>query len=468
MTTTFSTLWERRLYAVIALLQGTPAKQVVERFGICRSDLYKFRRRALQALREALSDQPRGAKRPHNRLAPEQEQVVAVRCQRHPTWSARQIQQYYGDTDHSIRTIQRVRRRFDLPRLCKRMPPRRAVRKLSQATKQRAQQFIQEKSHLGPERLAWDLQNGEHIQISPSTMKRLKRAHRETLCPPEPPPIWQYYERHHLHSLWRGDFIEKLKLAGCTETAYQLALMDDYSRGYLFCDLFIQPDQRTTIHAMIAAMRQWQVIPKAIVFDNGSAFKGRFVASFCQHLGIRLIHTALYHPQTNGKLERAHRDDRRDFYGQYDILDFDTLRRDLPDYVRYRNEVRGHKALKGQPTITRLREQHYMAVPWILEKLESYAFCEVGKKKIEPGGSMRLFKRDVYLDASLSGTEVVLYERLEGLEAWQDSRCIGLLPDYRTYRRLRYWEWDTDIPQELRFKPIADWESRRPRMAVAQ
>jgi hypothetical protein len=33
------------------------------------------------------------------------------------------------------------------------------------------------------------------------------------------------------------------------------SLQDDYSRGYVFCDLFLNPDIRTTIRALIAAMR---------------------------------------------------------------------------------------------------------------------------------------------------------------------------------------------------------------------
>ena len=55
---------------------------------------------------------------------------------------------------------------------------------------------------------------------------------------------------------------------------------------------------------------------------------------------IRLIHTAVHHTQTNGKLERASRDDMKDFYRQYDEWHLEPLRRDLPDYVYYRNYVR--------------------------------------------------------------------------------------------------------------------------------
>ncbi len=57
----------------------------------------------------------------------------------------------------------------------------------------------------------------------------------------------------------------------------------------------------TTILSLIAAMRTYQTIPRALVCDNGTHFKGKLLTDFCQRLGIRLIHSAVNHPQTNGK-----------------------------------------------------------------------------------------------------------------------------------------------------------------------
>jgi Helix-turn-helix domain len=93
----FLPMWQHRLEAVLALLRGEPGQQVAERFRMTRSDLYKFRARALQALRYALLDQPRGPKRPHNRLAADREEAVMQSLHQHPTWSARQLHEYSGD-----------------------------------------------------------------------------------------------------------------------------------------------------------------------------------------------------------------------------------------------------------------------------------------------------------------------------------------------------------------------------------
>ena len=335
---------------------------------------------------------------------------------------------------------------------------------LSAETKQIIRHAIEHTPYLGSERLAWDLQNQHHLQISPSTVKRLKRALHEERCPPAAPAVWRFYERHHPHSLWHGDFLEKVTLTDLDRTAYHFALLDDYSRGYVFCDLFLAPDQRTTITALITAMRQWQVIPNAVVFDNGSAFKGKLLSAFCTNLGFRLIHASVGHPQTNGKLERAFRDDMREFYAQYPSWLLEPLRRDLPAYVQYRNQVRGHWALGGRPAITRLREQHRMALPWVLDRLESYACYEVGRKVIPATGNIRLFGRDAYLDATLGGVEVTFCETLEGLEARVDGQCVTLLRGYRDMRQLTSWQW-SQLPPVLYFETQA--KAICPRIAVA-
>jgi transposase InsO family protein len=456
---------QRRVEAVLALFRGVPAAQVATQFGICRSDLYKFRRRALTAIHQALDDRPRGPKRPHNRLDPKTEQQMALLCLRHPTWSSYQVHAHLGVEASPPRTIQRVRRRLALPRLNKRAAPRSQAKKFSVQEKERASEAIETASHLGPQRLAWDLCNRDHLQISPSTIKRMKRARQNAMYPPAPPPAWRFYERHHAHSLWHGDCLEKITLTDLDETAYQLTLLDDYSRGYVFCDLFLSPDQRTTIRALIAAMRQWQVIPNLVIFDNGSIFRGQLLSAFCTNVGFRLTRTALQHPQTNGKLERAFRDDMRDFYQLYDGWFLEPLRRDLPAYVHYRNYVRGHHALRGQPAITRLREQHRMAVPWVLDHLESYAVYEVSRRVLPPSGCIRMCNRDVYLDTALAGVEVTFFETLEGLEARVDGQCVGLLRGYRDLRKLPAWEWSR-LPSTLYFEP-SNGECGSPRIAVA-
>src|SRR5256714_2915439 len=107
--------WEHRLHAVLALLGGEPVPDVTARFGMGRSILYTWRHRALTALQGALTEHRPGPPCPANRLSPAQEQPLVALAQRHPTWSAAQIQAQAGPAAASPRTIQRLRHRCQLP-----------------------------------------------------------------------------------------------------------------------------------------------------------------------------------------------------------------------------------------------------------------------------------------------------------------------------------------------------------------
>jgi transposase InsO family protein len=450
---------ERRVQAVLALFQGEAIADVCGQYQIGRSDLYKYRHRALTAIRAALTDHPRGPRQPANHLSSRQEAQIVTLCQQHPTWSARAIQAHYGVDAPSLRTIQRVRARHGLIHTLKRPPALATGHRLTPAERQRVRELLEAKPYLGPERVAWDLRNGDGIRLSPSTVKYYRQRHRAAVEPPAPvfvpPPVWRRYERRHPHHLWHGDLLEKVTLPELGQTAYQLTLQDDYSRGYVFCDLVLHPDLRTTIRALIAAMRQWQVIPQAVVFDNGSPFKGKLLTAFCDQVGIRLIYIAVGHPQTNGKLERAFRDDMRDFYRQYAMWELDQLRHDLPAYVHYRNHVRGQQALRGDPAIARLMEYTPTVPPGGLASLEAYACYEIGRKHLSPTGCLRLLGREAHVGEAWADSDVMLYESLDGLEARRGGQCLAILRDYRTFKQIACCPWDSRLvlPEAFYFEP---------------
>jgi hypothetical protein len=121
--------------------------------------------------------------------------------------------------------------------------------------------------------------------------------------------------------------------------------------------------------------------------------------------------------KTNGKLERAFRDDRREYYDQFEEWIFDELRKGLPEYVRYRNEVRGHYALDGKPSYTRLREQDWFASPSVLDCLESFARHPLGCTKVDLNCCIRVPGRNGYIPRLRYQQRVSLTETLDGLEA---------------------------------------------------
>ena len=204
---------------------------------------------------------------------------------------------------------------------------------------------------------------------------------------------------------------------------------------------------RPTGRAVIASMRQWRVVPKAVLFDNRPPFKGRLLVACCQNVGIRLIHSAVYHPQTNGKLEHALRDDMQDCYRHYDAWMLEPLRQDLPAYGYYRNYVRGHQALGGKPSIPRLDEHDRVAPQELRDRLESFARCEVKRKVVSRYGYIQMWSRIAYVGSAWRQRERTFVETLEGLEAHAEGRCVAVVKDAWKYRRLQSWARRTIPPQ---------------------
>jgi transposase InsO family protein/transposase len=429
---------EQRLQAVLALFTGQTVTQVSAQYGISRSSLFDYKRRALAAMRETLKDKRHGPRRPGNRLPVEKEQSVRSVCERHPTLSSYQVKEQLGGEAPTPRTIQRVRQRLSLPRLKKRLPSSTKACRFTQEEKQTMRERVKEKMYLGPYRLAWDIQNRDRLMVSPSTIKRVKTSILEEMNPKPPKPIWKFYERKHPHSLWHGDFLEKVALTRGGKTAYQFTLLDDYSRAYVYCGLFTDADEVNVVRAIIAAMRKYQTIPKALLFDNGRCFRGNLITAFCQHLGIKLIHTSIQHPQRNGKLERAFRDDMREFYQQFDVWRLWELQQHLPEYVYYRNHVRGHWALGGRPAITRLREQGFFALPSVLKKLETFARAPVGLRVVRRGGYMLLLGQEIYMGLQYDKQTICLTDTLDGLEIRVPDGKVFLLAKYRKFCKPTY------------------------------
>ena len=46
-------------------------------------------------------------------------------------------------------------------------------------------------------------------------------------------------------------------------------------------------------------------VPHSIITDNGSNFTADKVKTWCSNMGIKLDYASVYHPQTNGQVERA-------------------------------------------------------------------------------------------------------------------------------------------------------------------
>lgn len=138
----------------------------------------------------------------------------------------------------------------------------------------------------------------------------------------------------------------------------------------------------------------------------------------------------------------------------------DLLREELPDYIYYHNNIRGHLALDGKPSMTRLTEQHFFALPSVLEHLETYAECEVKSRKVPAGGCFGFLGRPAYIDRRLAGEQVRAFETYFGLELRSKDGRRYLLRNERLYKHQYHYPYPRRVrlPKAFRFEPIIESE----------
>ena len=173
--------------------------------------------------------------------------------QHHPTLSARQLHEHLGDEAPHPRTIDRIRQRHRRGPSAQTTRPHAvhsAIHPRDQGSKPDTSSC--RKPNSDPTDSRGTCATRRASWMSPTTMKRLKRAVLIETDPSSvatlgfPLPTGSSTNASIPHSLWHGDCLEKVILADTgSPIAYHLAFLDDYSRGYVFCDLFREV---TTVH----------------------------------------------------------------------------------------------------------------------------------------------------------------------------------------------------------------------------
>ena len=128
---------------------------------------------------------------------------------------------------------------------------------------------------------------------------------------------------HTVHLDIVGPFVEAFD--GCTHV---LTMRDRFTRW-----AEVVPVRSTTASAIADAfLKGWVYrfgVPTHVITDQGSQFTGHVMAQLCKALGIKRRRTSAYHPQTNGAVERFHRDLSKAL-GSYVV---DSEHRDWSDHV---------------------------------------------------------------------------------------------------------------------------------------
>ena len=143
-----------------------------------------------------------------------------------------------------------------------------------------------------------------------STVHEVLRRHGRILPPEGGGAADQRFEKEAANLLWQMDFKGWIRLAN-GERCHPLTVIDDHSR-FAPCLKACANQQGLTVRGCLQTTFERYGLPEAMFVDNGSPWgdAGRHwtrLRVWLLKLGVPLIYSRPYHPQSRGKNERFHR-----------------------------------------------------------------------------------------------------------------------------------------------------------------
>jgi transposase InsO family protein len=195
----------------------------------------------------------------------------------------------------------------------------------------------------------WLVQHGVVDAPAPSTITDILRrhglipAHLDALRP------WQHFEHAAPNDLWQLDFMGHRPLT-TGQRVHPLTLLDDHSRFALGLAACLH-EQQATVQAHLTGWFQCYGLPQAILTDNGPPWAtsggGGITAleAWLLRLGVELWHGRVYHPQTQGKVERLHGTIAAEVFAHHHLPDLAASQPAFDAFRQIYNHERPHAAL---------------------------------------------------------------------------------------------------------------------------
>lgn len=239
---------ERRDFVVLAESGALPFAELCRRFGVSRPTGYEWLSRWRNDGDGGLEDRSRRPLRSPNRTSEEVEQLVVGLRLEHPRWGGRKISRVLEN-------------------------------------------------------------RGLENPPVPSTVTGILR--RNSLLGSEPEPRgFERWERPAPNELWQMDFKGWFELDDRSR-CHTFAMLDDHSR-YNLALKACNDEKTTTVQSVLVGAFRTYGLPEAILCDNGSPwgsdrnYQWTKLGVWLCDVGVDVIHSRPYHPQTAGKEERFH------------------------------------------------------------------------------------------------------------------------------------------------------------------
>ena len=291
-----SVMDQRREFVLLGMQDGVNRRELCRRFGISADTGYRWLSRH-QAGDEQLADRSRKpVNSPFHCTAAMEARVLAVRDE-HPAWGARKI----------ARCLHRVG--VEPPAL--------------------------------------------------STIHQILRRNNRIGTPVGGPRAVQRFEMEAPNLLWQMDYkgwVALLNQVRC----HPLTIVDDHSR-FSVCLAACANEQGSTVRAQLELTFRRYGLPNAFFVDNGGPWGDASGTPWTQlgvwllKLGINVVHSRPYHPQSRGKNERFHRTLKAEVFALQQFRSLGEVQHAFDRWRLIYNFERPHQALDLEVPASRYR-----------------------------------------------------------------------------------------------------------------
>jgi transposase InsO family protein len=313
-----SKMQARREFVRLAMVEGANRRELCRRFGIHPDTAYKWLSRA--AADEGFEDRSRRPLASPSRTAIAIEQHILAVRDAHPAWGARKI----------VHCLER---------------------------------------------------EGLPSPVS-STVHDILRRHRRIVPPTGGAAAHLRFEKAMPNLLWQMDFKGHVPLSGGGR-CHPLTVIDDHSR-YAVALEACGNEQAATVQGRLEHIFRRYGLPEAFFVDNGTPWGGSSgqrwtkLGVWLLKLGIGVLHSRPYHPQSRGKNERFHRTLKAEVLALRRLRDLADAQRALDDWRTVYNLDRPHQALGQEVPASRYRPS-LRAMPARFPKVE-YDYGEITRR----------------------------------------------------------------------------------------
>ena len=216
---------------------------------------------------------------------------------------------------------------------------------------------LRKEQKIGSKRIVWYLERYHGITISESSVTRILTKYGMARLKPGTPRRSLHSKRYNKktpgHQVQIDVKINIFMKDGKKIKRYQYTAIDDATRIRAL-KIYDQHTQVNAIDFVDYVIKLFPFRINNIRTDNGHEFQAKF-HWHVEDLGMKHSYIKPGTPQLNGKVERSHRTDRKEFYQLLEYTNDVDLNRKLKDWETFYNNFRPHGAHEGKTPYEKLK-----------------------------------------------------------------------------------------------------------------